>query len=278
MAFRSNGPVALSLPAFRGVTRRIILTCLITFFTFWLLASFVPLAGSWLVAHFVLIPDRVLHGWLWQLFTYAFFPVGLVGELFALLSVWFIASMLEDQLGSRWLREYFLVTTIGGGLLASLFAGLSAGRAFGITPLQGTAGLWPFVMALLLAFARYNAEQEVLFSFVLRLKAKYLAAIYLLLYLGSTLIGGDRFGALTAVCAALAGWLYLRFAPRSGLGFSPTESWYGLRNMFYRSKRRRAARKFEVYMRKQGRDVHFDADGKFIDDGKADPNDRRWMN
>ena len=279
MAFRSNGPTTLSLPAFRGVTRRIILISIATFFVFWILASFVPNAGAWLVEHFALTPALVLHGWGWQLLSYPVFPVGLVGELLALLSVWFIGNTLEDQLGSRWLSEFFFVTTIGGGVLATVLAALSHGRVFTITDLDRTAGLWPFLMALLLAYARYNAEQEVMFAFVLRIKAKYLAAIYLLYYLGSTILGGDRFGALTAICASLAGWLYLTTVPRRGLGFSASERWYSLRNAFYRNKRRRAARKFEVYMREQGRDVRFDANGRFVEDEKRrDPNDRRWMN
>ena len=290
MAFRSNGPVTLSLPAFRGVTRQIILVCIVSFFASLLLASFVPPAGNWLVTHMTLLPARVFQGWIWQLLTYAFFPMGLIGELFALLSVWFIGSMLEDQLGSRWLREYFFATVIGGGLLASVAAFFSHGRLFGIHAFQPAAGLWPFVMALLLAFARYNAEQEIVLLFALRLRAKYLTAIYLLYYLGSTMLGGDRFGALTALCAALAGWLYLRFVPRGGLGLSASEGWYGLRNEFYRGERRRAARKFKVYMREQGRDVDFDADGKYVDKDLRDPhhpdnphdprnpNDRRWMN
>src|SRR5579875_1097780 len=266
MAFRSNGPVMLALPAFRGFTRQLILLSLITFFAFWMVASFVPGAGAWLLMHLALTPALLFHGWVWQLLTYPFFPIDLLGEAFALLSVWFFGSALEDTMGERWLREFFFASTAGGGLLASMFALMSQGRLFGISELQMTRGSWPFVMALLLAFAYFNAEQEVMFSFVLRVKAKYLAAIYLLIYLGMTILGNDRFGALTAVCVALAGWLYVRFAPRRGLGFSATESWYGIRNAFYRNKRKRAAKKFQVYMRQQGRDVHFDANGKYVEE------------
>jgi DNA-binding transcriptional regulator/RsmH inhibitor MraZ len=44
--------------------------------------------------------------------------------------------------------------------------------------------------------------------------------------------------------------------------------------------RRRAARKFEVYMRKQNREVHFDKDGRYVDPDelRKNPNDKRWMN
>jgi hypothetical protein len=58
-----------------------------------------------------------------------------------------------------------------------------------------------------------------------------------------------------------------------------SEGLFSLRNNYYRWKRRHAARKFEVYMRKQNRDVRFDNEGRYIDpDEKRDPNDRRWMN
>ena len=58
-----------------------------------------------------------------------------------------------------------------------------------------------------------------------------------------------------------------------------SEGLFNLRNNYYRWKRRRVARKFEVYMRKQNRDVRFDNEGRYIDpDEKRDPNDRKWMN
>jgi hypothetical protein len=75
----------------------------------------------------------------------------------------------------------------------------------------------------------------------------------------------------------LFGYIYIKMAPRRGFAFAGSERFFGLRNSYYRWKRRRAARKFEVYMRKQNRDVHFDKDGRYIDPDK-DPNDRRWMN
>jgi hypothetical protein len=53
-----------------------------------------------------------------------------------------------------------------------------------------------------------------------------------------------------------------------------SESWYAVRNRYYRWKRRRAARKFEVYMRSQGRVVRFDGNGRKLDE---DPDDKkRW--
>ncbi len=282
MAFRSNGPIMLALPAFRGFTRRLILLAVVTFFAFWLIASFAPASVTiWLVSHFPLMPERLFRGEVWQLLTYSLWPLPLLSELFALLSLWFFASPLENERGGRWLLEFLAVSVVGGGLLSALFVWLGRGHLFGIPAHAQAAGLWPAALAVLLAYAHFHAEEEINFNLIFRVRAKYLVAIYLLIYLASALVGNDRFGALTVVCTALAGWLYLRFVPRRGLGFSATERWYGLRNAFYRNKRRRAAKEFEVYMRKEGRDVHFDGNGKLIDEDSRNPrnpNDRRWMN
>jgi hypothetical protein len=53
-----------------------------------------------------------------------------------------------------------------------------------------------------------------------------------------------------------------------------------MRSAYYRAKRRRAARKFEVYMGKQGRKVRFDDEGRYIDpdEERKNPRDKRWMN
>ena len=90
----------------------------------------------------------------------------------------------------------------------------------------------------------------------------------------------DAFNALLQLSGALCGYLYVKFAPRRGFAYGVSESYFGLRNNYYRWKRRRAARKFEVYMRKQNREVHFDKDGRYVDPDelKKNPNDKRWMN
>jgi len=280
MAMRSNGPILLSLPAFRGVTRRLILLALMVFFALAFLSIlFRDLSGS-LLGSFVLVPQQVLNWHLWQLLSYPFADLNLISAALALLAVWFFGSTLEDERGSHWLGEFFLATTIGGGVLASLLAYAAADRIAGLSVQSHESGMWPFVLALVLAFAYFHAEQPLRFNFVLTLKAKYLAAIYLLFYLGAALIGGNRFSALVALSNALCGYAYLRLAPRRSLKTSASEGWFGLRNAYIRARRRRAAKKFTVYMRKQGKDVSIDESGRFLDPDEKprDPNDRRWMN
>jgi hypothetical protein len=141
-------------------------------------------------------------------------------------------------------------------------------------------GAWAGIFGLLIAIAMRFGEQEFLLFFVVRMRAKYMVAIYILIAVAVLLMNSNAFGALLQLSGALCGWLYVDYAPGRGLAFGFTEQYYSMRNAYYRSKRRRAARKFEVYMGKQGREVHFDKDGRYVDpdDEKKNPNDKRWMN
>ena len=280
MAFRSNGPVNVALPPFRGVTRQIILLAVSVYFALLVCGLVSRELQATFEGIFALIPETALHRLIWQFATYPFVSSGLFGTLFAALSVWFFGSALEDELGSRWMGEFFLACTIGGGLLAALLTISPAGRVEGLSSGHMADSLWPFSLALLLVFARLHPDQELNFNFILRVKAKYIAMIYLLVYLAVMLSSHQRFDALVVLTNALCGWLFVRFAPRRGLRFAAAEGFFGLRNAWYRARRRRAAKKFTVYMQKQGRDVRFDESGRYLDPDaeRRNPKDRKWMN
>jgi hypothetical protein len=109
--------------------------------------------------------------------------------------------------------------------------------------------------------------------FVIGIKARYMAIIYALVAI-AMMFGSMRMYAFAQIGGALAGFAFIRMAPRRGVSFLLSEKWYGLRNGYYRWKRRRAAKKFEVYMRSQGRTVKFDGSGKQIDEDHDDK--KRW--
>jgi hypothetical protein len=269
---RSENPISLSLPPFRGMTRRIVLWAAGIYILFAILSFVVPDLIPNLQDAISLRPSFVRRGLIWLPFTYSFAPImNFLGEAFALFSLWMFGAMLEEEFGGKWLREFLISATAGGGFLACVVSYALAGRVPQFEPsLNRAVGMYPAVLALLLAFARYHGEQEMRLYFVVRIKAKYVAALYLLVYLFGTL-GGDRFDAATALCVALCAYLYLRFAPRRGFKFALSERWYGVRNAYLRSKRKRAGKKFEVYMKKQGKDVNMPVEPR-------DPNDKRWMN
>ncbi len=267
----------MALPPFAGATRKLILVNLFAFFGLGVLGWVAPRLEMLIRGYLGLVPVAVAHGEVWQLITYAFLPMGILGTLFAMLTLWFTGQYLEDIYGSRWMLELYLFSAAAGGLLA---AAISFTHVFGLRPDLITEGAWAPIFALLVAFAAVAGDQVVRLYFVLPIKAKYLVAIYILISMAVLLKGNDQFGALTQLCGAMMGYFFVRFAPRRGVAFGFSERYFGLRNGYYRWKRRRAARKFEVYMSKQGRKVHFDKDGRYVDPDEArkDPNDKRWMN
>jgi membrane associated rhomboid family serine protease len=280
MAFKSDSPISLMLPPFRGFTRRLVLAGVVVYFATAALRLVSEQFQGLVINFFRLHASEALHPQVWQLITYPFVQDAFVNVLLSLISLWFFASVLEEDRGTRWLVEYFLVASVGGGILATAISLAVGDRVEGLGRDVAAAGFWPFVLAVMVAYGKLHANESVRINFLFWIKAKYLAIIYVLIYLAMELTSRDKFGALVALCNAGVGFAFLLVAPRKGLRAGISERWFGLRNSYLRSKRRRAAKKFTVYMRKQGKDVSLDDDGRYVDpDGKPrDPNDKRWMN
>ncbi len=298
----------LNLPPFGGATRQLVLLNLGAFLLFALLRWVTPVYLEVFLSHLILVPAAVLRGEVWQLATYSLVEDSVLGLLFGLLTLWFAGALLEGSFGSRWVLELYATSVVGAGVLSTLVA---TTHVFGLRTDVAGAGAWAGIFGLLVAIAMRFGDQEFLLWFVVRVKAKYMVAIYLLLALAILLKQGNALSALLELTGALSGFLFVRFAPRKGLAGGLTtgvsDRWYALQNSMTRSRRRRAARKFEVYMRKQNREVRFDAEGRYIEpedpprthrgngsvrpegpgpDGRGsrgaskpgNPNDRSWMN
>jgi membrane associated rhomboid family serine protease len=275
----------LAFPDFKGFTRTLVVWNLGAYFLLLLLGALAPALAANLTAVFALSPALVLHGSVWQLVTYSFIHSSVLGTALELLSLWFLGSFLEQNHGGRWVGELYFASVAGAGLTAVILAAIAERGAVIDTAVFAFTGAFGGIFGLLIVFAViYGDLQFTLFPLPIAIKAKYLVAVYMLIAIAN-LFGASRAFALAQLGGALAGFLYVRFAPRRG-GYSARSSeWlYTLRNNYSRAKRRNAAKKFEVYMRKQNRDVHFDSEGKYIapEDtrpGKPrDPNDRSWMN
>jgi membrane associated rhomboid family serine protease len=272
-----SGPISLSLPSFSGVTRKLILANVAVFFAILILGWVAPHIASVLLSHLLLEPLAVVHGQIWQLVTYSFIEQNIIPILLGMVTLWFTGAILEPSFGPRWLAELYFTSVIGGAIIASA---VSFTHILGLRPDVPAFGAWSGIFGLLVAIAMIFGDQEFLLWFLVRIKAKYMVAIYILIDLAILLKQADSFGALLHLSGAFCGFLYVKFAPRRGFAFGLSEQYFGLRNNYYRWKRRRAARKFEVYMRKQNREVHFDKDGRYVDPDelRKNPNDKRWMN
>jgi membrane associated rhomboid family serine protease len=267
---RGSRPLTLSFPPFSGMTKNLVIINLAVY-TVWLLARFMhPLA--YIPALLALTPLAVVHRFFfWQPITFGFVPdMGLLSILFTLLSLWFMGFYLEDVKGGRWLLETYIVSTIAGGILATI---LSFTGILGMAPNLTIPGTDVALFGLLTCFAVLFADQQFfMFPLPFGIKAKYLAIIFMLIAVVMLLGGGNPVEYVAYLGGGLGGYLYAKLAPRRGYSYAASEGFYGMRNSYYRWKRARAARKFQVYMGKQGREIHFDKEGRYVD-----PDDRRRM-
>jgi membrane associated rhomboid family serine protease len=275
--FPRTGFSALSFPSFSGVTSQLVIANVAVFFVQLLMQYAAPRVASIIITYFALTPALLLHGWIWQLATYSFLNQGVLHVAFNMLTLWFVGSFLETSKGSRWLLEIYFLCAIGGGLIGSA---LSFTQIFHASPLSTTYSADAALFGLLAAFAVLFGDLEMyMFPLPVAIKARYLVIVYMLIEVALLLAGGPALAYFVILSGALLGFVFARRAPRRGMTTAFSEGLFSIRNNYYRWKRRRTARKFEVYMRKQNRDVRFDNEGRYIDpDEKRDPNDRRWMN
>jgi len=218
---------------------------------------------------FSLIPAAVMHGYIWQTVTYAFLHGGLWHLLGNMLMLWMFGSQFEMDWGTSRFLEFYFFCVVGAALstIVIAYTGL-----LGLTPFTPTIGASGGIYGILLAYGIIYANREImLFPIPFTIKAKYfvIGLIFITLYLSVSGPGGIAY--VAHLGGLLFGFLFIRFMPRHGVVGGASERYFGLRNAYYRWKRRRAARKFEVYMRKHDRSQYFDEYGNFRDPDKPPP-------
>jgi membrane associated rhomboid family serine protease len=271
---RRLGASPLAFPEFRGATRRLILLNLAAFFLVLIIGLINNDFLTSLLKSATFAPEHFLHGQLWQPLTYSFVHLSILGTLFELLSLWFLAGMLESLHGDSWVIGLYSSAVLGTAGAALLIYGVALALQKDLTG-SLLSGCFGGIFGMLIAIGILHGDMDfMMFPLPISIKARYLAVIYGLVAL-AMLFGDQKMYAFAQLGGAAAGWIYIRALPRRGVSFLLSERWYGLRNRYYRWKRRRAARKFEVYMKSQGRTVRFDGQGRPMDDDR--PNDRsRW--
>ncbi len=272
ITMRRIGSTPFAFPEFRGATRQLILVNLAAYFAVLLAQMAFRDAAAVFLGHLTFQPWAFLHGALWQPFTYSFLHFGILETLFELLSLWFLAGFLESFHNANWIYGLYGVSVLGTAAAAVVIYVIAGAMGFTFAPIP-LYGCFGGIFGLLAAIGLLYGDTEFLLFFAIGIKAKYMAIIFALIAV-AMLFGSERMYAFAQLGGAAAGLLYVRSAPRRGMNFALSEKWYGLRNRYYRWKRRRAARKFEVYMRSQGRTVKFDGQGRQIDRDADDK--KRW--
>jgi len=276
---RRTSGMGLSFPPFTRAVKQLLIANGAVFLAVALLGVFVEGGERWVQIHFGLVPALVVFRfWIWQLVSYAFLHAGLWHILFNMLALWMFGAQLEQDWGYKIFLQFYFFCAIGAALttVAVSFTGL-----LGASPVIPTVGASGAIFGLLLAFGILYADTEImLFPLPFLIKAKYFIMGLIFIEIFLTLSASRQPGASVAYMAHLGGllfgYIWLKFVPRRGFGHATSERVYGLRNSYYRWKRKRAARKFEVYMRKHDdrgdykHEDYFDEYGNFRDPSERD--------
>lgn len=272
----------MGFPPFRGATRQLILASGAIYLVILLLIPFAPAEGQRLIQLGALSPAAILHGWLWQFVTYAFIYVDPIDFLLSVMGIYFLGWAVEERIGkARFFGLFFGSTVLSG--VAGFGLSLLGPHLHSATFAQGAAaGCGAAVNAILMVFFLFNRNAPImLFPLPIQFPVKWMVigiagieTAYLLLH------GFDLFD-FVLLLGLGAGyiWYALFLTRKSTVGLS--EKYFSLRNSYYRWKRRRAARKFEVYMRDHNRTVSFDEHGNYIppdDDKKNGGSKSGWVN
>jgi membrane associated rhomboid family serine protease len=185
----------------------------------------------------MLTPFAVTHNFaLWQLVTYLFLHAGFFHILFNMLALWMFGGELERTWGARRFLFYYFLTGIGAGLTVVL-----------VNPFSGVAtlGASGAIYGILLAYGLLFPDRPIFLWFLFPIPAKYFVMIMGgIEFLSQLSVPGDTVSHMAHLGGLAVGYLYLRGRPR----------YFDLRNRYYRWRRQRTQRQFQVYMNKRERE------------------------
>lgn len=172
---------------------------------------------------------------LWQPLTYMFLH-GSVGHiLFNMLGLWMFGTELERTWGTRFFTKYYLITGVGAAV-TGLLLGLISDRFY----YMSTVGASGAIFGLLIAYAMYFPNRQILVYFLFPIPVRIFVAIFGAIALLNTVTGQNNGVADYAHLGGLVvGYLYLK-----SLRSRPMDE---LKYRYLRWKMGRARSKFDVY-------------------------------
>src|SRR3954465_9112625 len=274
-----NDNMTMGFPPFTGAVRAIILFSTAVYVLILLARAFAPQLGDLLASNGALAAANVLHGEVWRLLTYGFVNFDPINFAMSMLGIYFLGGSVEGALGSRRCVMFYVLSLVLAGALGTLFAitgAVGQGAAYGAGPASN---------AILMGFYLLNRNQSLtIFPFPIQIPAKYLVIGIAVLETAYLLLSHFALINLVLLLGLAAGYLGFvlllgqRSAYRpatSGVGRGLSDRMYAvapakrepliahIKNGYHRWKRRRMAKKFEVYMRKHDRSVYFDEHGNY---------------
>ncbi|MBT3235369.1 MAG: rhomboid family intramembrane serine protease [Bdellovibrionales bacterium] len=201
-----QGGQQINLPQLSLINKAVIIATVGLF----LLSSILKASGVGinLVALLGLSAAGFFHGLVYQLITYPFISVSLLGVVFNCLILWLLGSELERMWGPRRYILLNLISLIGSGVIYLIVTLLffSSGPVY-LAPLYGLIGICNFQ---LLAYAIIYPDRIFSFMLIFPMRARYFCMILIAmqLYMGFFSPGGNQaWGHLGGMLAGYIGML-----------------------------------------------------------------------
>jgi membrane associated rhomboid family serine protease len=275
-----SSSATMGFPRFSGAVRDLVLLNTAVFIVLLLLLSFAKDQALWVLRHGLLSPDAINHGWIWQFLTYGFLHTEPLNFLFSMLGIYFIGSAVEAQTGPKRFIELYFVSLVGSGL-AGYFLSLTGTLAQG-----PVAGSGPAANALLMVFYLLYRDARIMPMFIpIPIPVKYIVIFTAAVEGAYFLLTHFSMFYTVQLLGMGSGYVWYRFMWRRANIFSFFTNQMGsFGNSYHRWKRKRAQKKFEVYMGKHKQDSadYFDEHGNFRPpddkDKKNGGNSGGWVN
>jgi membrane associated rhomboid family serine protease len=256
-----NTSATMGFPRFSGAVRNLVLINTAVFIVLLLLMSFARDQAQWILARGLLSPEAIKHGWIWQFFTYGFLHVEPLNFLFSMLGIYFIGSAVEAQTGPKRFVELYLVSLVGAGLFGFVLS------LTGVVAQGAAVGSGPAANALLMVFYLLYRDARVMPMFIpIPIPIKYIVMFTAAVEGAYLLLSHFSLFYMVQLLGLGTGYLWYRFMWRrlNIFGFFGDQA-ASFQNSYHRWKRRRAGKKFQVYMKKHNQDAkdYFDEYGNF---------------
>jgi membrane associated rhomboid family serine protease len=267
----------MGFPPFRGAVREIILASTVIYIFILLTWTFAHPISQAVLDHGILDPGQVRGGAIWQFVTYPFMYLDPIQFLLSLLGIYFLGGAVEQRIGHASFYGLFFGSAVLAGLagFALSFAGpLARGSAMG----SGAAA-----NAILMVFYLFNRGAPImLFPLPIQIPVKWIVLFAAAIETAYLLLSGFALFYWVPLLGLGAGYVWYTLFLTRGSTVRISEKYFSVRNSYYRWRRRRAARKFEVYMRDHDRTVSFDEHGNYVppeDSGKKNGGSKSgWVN
>lgn len=158
-------------------------------------------------------PDDLLRGYVWQPFTYMFLHAGLSHLFMNMIGLFFFGPDVERVLSTRQFYRFFILCGALGVSAEFVLWGLrSLSGAGGPVSVIGASGA---TMGVLVAFATLYPNREMyLFPIPIRLTARAVVIIFIVLNLMSAVTAGNGISWATHFGGMAVGFLYIKFVPK----------------------------------------------------------------